>query len=242
MSLSLIDQAKRSAARSAVDDYVRDGQVVGIGSGSTIVFAVDRIAERVKAENLNIICVPTSFQAKNLIVENGLTLSDLSRHPVLDVAIDGADECDERLNCIKGGGGAQTQEKLVAFNAKIFVVIADYRKKSKRLGQQWKQGVPIEVLPLAVTPVSQKIQNELKGRVVIRREPRKAGSWTITDNGNAILDVDFGEIDPSAVGELDVKLHMIPGVVETGLFVNMTSRAYFGNADGTVEVVDKPTH
>lgn len=236
--MSLVDQAKRSAAYSAVDDYVRDGFVLGIGSGSTIVFAVERLAQRVKSESLNVICVPTSFQAKNLIVQHNLPLSDLTRHPVLDVAIDGADEVDSRLNCIKGGGGAHTQEKLVAFNSRAFVVIADYRKLSEKLGRVWRTGIPVEVLPLAVVPAMRRME-EMGGKVVIRTEAMKGNSPTVTDNGNWILDVDFGELEVDKVKQLDINLHMVPGVVETGLFVEMAHRAYFGNADGSVNAVDR---
>lgn len=107
-SMSL-EAAKRIAAAKAVDEHVRNKLKIGIGSGSTIVYAVQRLAERVKSENLDIICVPTSFQAKQLILEHKLVLGELATHPELDVAIDGADECDARLNCIKGGGGCLLQ-------------------------------------------------------------------------------------------------------------------------------------
>ena len=104
-----LEQAKKIAAEKAIDEHIKDNMVVGIGSGSTIVYGVNRLAERVKNENLNIICIPTSFQAKQLIVQNKLVLGELERNPVLDVAIDGADECDLALNCIKGGGGCLLQ-------------------------------------------------------------------------------------------------------------------------------------
>lgn len=104
-----LEAAKKIAASKAVDEHVRNKQKIGIGSGSTIVYAVQRLAERVKKENLDIVCIPTSFQAKQLILENNLVLGELSTHPELDVAIDGADECDAALNCIKGGGGCLLQ-------------------------------------------------------------------------------------------------------------------------------------
>lgn len=106
MSLEI---AKKIAAERAIDNHVHDNLVVGIGSGSTIVYGVNRLAERVRNENLNIICIPTSFQAKHLILDNGLKLGELDKNPVIDVAIDGADECDVELNCIKGGGGCLLQ-------------------------------------------------------------------------------------------------------------------------------------
>lgn len=104
-----LESAKKIAAEKAVDEHVRNKLKIGIGSGSTIVYAVKRLAERVKNENLDIVCVPTSFQAKQLILENKLVLGELETNPVLDVAIDGADECDVNLNCIKGGGGCLLQ-------------------------------------------------------------------------------------------------------------------------------------
>lgn len=104
-----LETAKKIAAEKAVNDHVKDNLIVGIGSGSTIVYAVNRLVERVKTEKLNIVCIPTSFQAKQLILQNHLTLGELETYPVLDVAIDGADECDRDLNCIKGGGGCLLQ-------------------------------------------------------------------------------------------------------------------------------------
>ncbi|XP_043998871.1 ribose-5-phosphate isomerase isoform X3 [Gambusia affinis] len=170
----MAEEAKKLAAYSAVDNNVQNNQVVGVGSGSTIVYAVDRLAERVRQEKLNIVCVPTSFQARQLILQHGLVLSDLERHPELDVAIDGADEVDAELTLIKGGGGCLTQEKIVAGNSKCFVVIADYRKDSRALGEQWKKGVPIEVIPMAYVPVSRVIAKRFGGEVNLRMAVSKA--------------------------------------------------------------------
>lgn len=227
---------KRAAARRAVDDLVRAGMAVGIGSGSTIVFAVERLGERAREEEgFSVRCVPTSFQSRQLIEKcEGLVLSDLDRNPVLDVAIDGADEVDERLNCIKGGGGAHTQEKVVAASAKVFALIADERKKQQVLGTEWKAGVPLEVLSLAYVPVMKKIE-AMGGKPVLRMAKAKVGPC-VTDNGNFIVDADFGKItDPTA---LNHKLTMIPGIVDTGLFVGMATVAYFGKADGSVEKIE----
>lgn len=104
-----LESAKKTAAFKAVDEYVKDNTVLGIGSGSTVVYAVERLAERVRNEKLNIICIPTSFQARQLIVENGLVLGDLDRNPKLNCVIDGADEVDSNMNLIKGGGGCLLQ-------------------------------------------------------------------------------------------------------------------------------------
>lgn len=233
-----IVQAKRQAAFRAVDEFVRDGMKLGIGSGSTVVFVVERLAQLVADGTLNastLVCVPTSFQSRALILDAGLTLGDLSQHPQLDVAIDGADEADAQLNLIKGGGGAQTREKIVASCARTFVVVADYRKKSRVLGEQWKQGVPIEVIPMAYVPVLKRIE-ALGGKPTLRMAKSKAGP-VVTDNGNFIIDADFGVVeDPAA---LEGKLAPIPGVVETGLFIGMANKAFFGMKDGSVTELER---
>lgn len=226
-----VESAKRAAAHTAVDDHVKDAYRVGVGSGSTVVYAVERLAQRVHEEGLKVVCVPTSFQARQLIVNNNLELSDLEITPELDVAIDGADEADEKLTLIKGGGGCQLQEKIVAAAAKIFVVIADYRKDSTALGEQWKKGIPIEVIPMAYCPVKLKIEKELGGQAVLRQAKAKAGP-VVTDNGNFILDWVFDKIHDWE--KVNQQIMMIPGVVETGLFVGMASVAYFGMQDGSV--------
>ncbi|MEE6462817.1 hypothetical protein FKM82_001714 [Ascaphus truei] len=235
----MTEEAKRLAGYAAVDNHVKDNQALGIGSGSTIVHAVNRLAERVKQDNLNVVCVPTSFQARQLILQHGLTLADLDRHPELDVAIDGADEVDSDLNLIKGGGGCLTQEKIVAGCAKSFIVIADYRKDSKNFGEQWKKGVPIEVIPMAYVPVTKALQSQFGGIAELRMAVSKAGP-VVTDNGNFLLDWKFDKVHDW--NTVNTAIKMIPGVVDTGLFINMAERVYFGMEDGTVGVRDKPVH
>ncbi|XP_041699470.1 ribose-5-phosphate isomerase-like [Coregonus clupeaformis] len=235
----MAEEAKKLAIYAAVDNHVQNNQVVGVGSGSTIVYAVDRLAERVRQEKLNIVCVPTSFQARQLILQRGLTLSDLDRNPELDVAIDGADEVDAALTLIKGGGGCLTQEKIVAGCAKHFIVIADFRKDSSALGQQWKKGVPIEVIPMAYTPVSRAIAKRFGGEAVLRMAISKAGP-VVTDNSNFLLDWKFEHTHNWK--EVNTAIKMIPGVVETGLFVGMTERVYFGMEDGSVRIRDPPVN
>ncbi|KAH1169661.1 ribose-5-phosphate isomerase [Mauremys mutica] len=230
------EEAKRAAAWAAVDNHAKNNQVLGIGSGSTIVPVVHRLAERVKQENLNVVCIPTSFQARQLILQNGLSLSDLDRHPELDVAIDGADEVDSDLSLIKGGGGCLTQEKIVAGYAKCFVVVADYRKNSKNLGEQWKKGIPIEVIPMAYVPVTRALTRKFGGVAELRMAVRKAGP-VVTDNGNFILDWKFDKVHKW--NEVNTAIKMIPGVVETGLFINMADVVYFGMEDGSVSAREK---
>lgn len=232
MSL-LVEKAKKTAACAAVDRHVENHMVVGIGSGSTVVYAVERLAERVKDENLTITCVPTSFQARQLIIQHNLNLSDLERHPDIDCVIDGADEVDGKLVLIKGGGGCLVQEKIVASCAKTMIVIADYTKKSSKLGQQWKKGIPIEVIGLAYVPVGRKIEAKFGGKAGLRMAKMKAGP-VVTDNGNFILDWVFPENLTWDWSKVNSELKMIPGVVETGLFVGIAENAYFGMEDGGI--------
>ncbi|XP_018320228.1 ribose-5-phosphate isomerase [Agrilus planipennis] len=239
-----VETAKKIAAYKAVDTYVKNRHVIGIGSGSTVVYAVERLAERVQNENLNIICIPTSFQAKQLIVanksrfqvENEMHLSDLENHPEIDVCIDGADEVDCHLNLIKGGGGCLLQEKIIASCSKQFIVIADYRKNSSYLGEQYKNGIPIEVIPMAFVPIKNRIEKRFGGKLELRMAIAKAGP-VVTDNGNFILDwINFKH--NLKWEDINREIKMIPGVVETGLFIKMATKAYFGMQDGSVKEQD----
>ncbi|XP_030383080.1 ribose-5-phosphate isomerase [Scaptodrosophila lebanonensis] len=236
-----LDEAKKLAARTAVDEWItEDTKIVGIGSGSTIVFAVQRIAERVWKEGAlcDLICVPTSFQARQLILDYNLNLGDLDRNPIIDIAIDGADEVDSRMVLIKGGGGCLLQEKIVASCAKHLIVIADYTKRSLRLGEQWCKGIPIEVTPIAHVPIKLKIEALFGGEATLRMALAKAGP-IITDSGNFLLDWRFVAKREFDWDEVNRALMMIPGVVETGLFVDNAHKCYFGMADGTVKVQNR---
>ncbi|CAK1551780.1 unnamed protein product [Leptosia nina] len=227
-----LEKAKQVAAYRAVDEFVKSDCVFGVGSGSTVVYAVQRLAERVETENLKVICIPTSFQAKQLIIKHKLTLGELETNPVIDVTIDGADEVDSNMTLIKGGGGCLLQEKIVASCSKKLVVIADYTKDSQKLGDRYKKGIPIEVIPMAYIPIKNKIASLFGGELKLRNAIAKAGP-VVTDNGNFILDWVFTnqDLDWEKVSSV---IKMIPGVVETGLFVKMCQKAYFGQAEGTV--------
>ncbi|CAO0803582.1 unnamed protein product [Mucor circinelloides] len=238
MSKELIENGKRLAAYKAVDEHVSpQNQVVGIGSGSTVVYVIERILQ--KPELKHITYVPTSFQSKLLILDNGLKLGSIEQNDVIDVTIDGADEVDEELNAIKGGGACQFQEKLVAEAAKKFIIVADFRKESKRLGTQWHQGVPIEVVPLCYRTVMKKIEHGLSikpKQVNLRMAVKKAGP-VVTDNGNFVVDADFGQLEDPASLLKEIKL--LTGVYEVGLFCQMAAMAYFGEEDGSVNVLKK---
>jgi ribose 5-phosphate isomerase A len=217
-----VEKAKKNAALEAVK-HVKDGFVLGLGSGSTVAYAAEEIGKRIKTEKLHVKVVPTSYQAFMLAVKNGIPITTLEEHPILDLTIDGADQIDENLNLIKGMGGALTREKIVAAASKTLIIIADERKKAKILGENG-QLVPIEVLPFATPFVVRKL-SELGGKPRIRESVGKVGP-VVTDNGNFIIDVDFGIIENP--GKLDAKLKRIPGIVETGLFVDMADIVYLG--------------
>lgn len=230
MTEKLIEIGKKNAAIKAVEENIRKDMIVGIGSGSTVVYAVERLSEINKEKSMNLKCIPSSYQAYQLILQNGLELVSLEQFPEIDVDIDGADEIDEDLNLIKGGGGCLVQEKIIASNSKDLIIIADFRKNSERLGMKWKKGIPVEVIPMSYFPIMNKLE-KMKGKPSLRMAKAKSGPL-ITDNGNFIIDVDFGEINNP--GELNMKLLKIPGVVDTGLFINMASKAYIGLEDGNV--------
>ena len=217
--------AKKRAALEAVK-HVRDGFVVGLGSGTTVAYAVQEIGERVRKGDLHVLGVPTSHQALMLAVSCGIPLTTLDEHPQLDLAIDGADQIDRELNLIKGGGGALMREKIVASAAKQFVIVTDETKLAEKLGIN--HPIPLEVLPFSLPTVMAKVQ-ELGGKPVLREGGGKVGP-VVTDNGNFVVDVEFRSID--ALGELDVNLKSVPGVLETGLFVGMADVVYVGGRTG----------
>jgi len=235
MSENLIELGKKNAAEKAVAENIKKNMVLGIGSGSTVVYAVNKIAELNKEDNLNLKCIPSSFQSYELIIENGLNLVSLDQYPEIDLDIDGADEIDKDLNLIKGGGGCLVQEKIIASNSTKLVIIADFRKVSEKLGENWKKGVPVEVIPMAYKPIMKKLE-KLEGKPVLRMAQSKAGPL-VSDNGNFIIDVDFGIIKNPI--ELNNKILLIPGVVDTGLFINMASKAYIRKEDGNVLILKK---
>jgi len=231
MSNELIELGKKNAANKAVEENIEAGMILGIGSGSTVVYAIKKIAEINKAKNMDLKCIPTSFQSRQLIVENGLTLVSLDQYPEIDLDIDGADEIDKSLNLIKGGRGCLVQEKIIASASKKLVIIADYTKKSEFLGEHWKKGVPIEIIPLAHVPIMKRLE-KLGGTPVLRIAKAKAGP-VVSDNGNFIIDADFGIIKNPL--DLNLKILQIPGVVDSGLFLGMAQMAYIGQEDGTVK-------
>ena len=221
-----VNEAKRKAALEAVK-HVKTNFIVGLGSGSTAAHAIEAIGEKVRTENLNVKGIPTSTQAFLLAVKHGIPVTTLEEHPVIDVAIDGVDQVDANLNLIKGMGGALAREKIVAAASRMNVIIADVGKRVEVLGENGHP-VPVEVLPFAAKLVQRRIE-DLGGKPLLREGKGKLGP-VITDNGNMIVDAVFGLIADAA--GLEKRLKMIPGVVETGLFIGLADVVYLGSSSG----------
>lgn len=230
--MSEYEMPRRMAVMKAAEE-IEDGYVIGLGSGSTIAAAIEEIAKVLKEKNLKTLFIPTSHQIELAAITYGLKLALFTEYPEPDLAIDGADQVDERLSLIKGGGAALGREKVVDASARKLLIVVDERKLVKKLGEQ--QPVPLEVLPFAHQAVIRKI-SKLGGKPTLREGRGKVGP-IVTDNGNFIVDSDFGLIDDPA--NLERQLKSIPGIIETGLFVDMAHRVFVGKRDGTVKVLER---
>jgi len=222
-----IERAKRLVATRAVDAFVRDGTCIGLGTGTTARYAIERAGERIR-EGLKVRAVATSLESERLCHESGVPLVRFGDEAI-DVAIDGADEVTPDWSLVKGGGGALFREKAVALTARAFVVIITRSKLVARLGAY---PLPIEVVPFSTTYVAREIET-LGATATLRRGSN--GRAFVTDNGNAILDCAFGTIASPAL--LNRILREIHGVVDTGLFVGLTSAVLVGDDDGTVDEI-----
>ncbi|HTG55976.1 MAG TPA: ribose-5-phosphate isomerase RpiA [Niabella sp.] len=204
---------KKMAALEAVKE-IKDGMTIGLGTGSTAYYAIHAVAELIK-QGMNLKTVPTSEQTKQMSVELGIPMVDINSIESLDITIDGADEFTQNLELIKGGGGALLREKIVASITKKQIIITDSSKMVHQLG---KFKVPIEVIPMACSYVMRQL-SAIGGIGLIRKKDDKD---YITDQGNLIIDADFGLIEhPSA---LDEQLNKIVGVVEHGLFIGLAHK------------------
>jgi len=222
------DEQKKAAAIAAIE-YVKAGNKVGLGSGSTANHFIRALAAKVKLEKLDIECVPTSSQTYKLASSQGLRMTTLEQHPLLDVTVDGADEFDANFQLIKGGGGALLAEKIVASSSRYMIVIADQSKQVETLG---KFPLPVEVVPFGVKATAWKIERalkicDLKGKMQLRL---KDGKPFVTDSGNAIIDVTIGHIPEPR--RLDNLIKSIPGVVDHGLFIDICGIILMGTDDG----------
>ncbi|MDR2515875.1 MAG: ribose-5-phosphate isomerase RpiA [Spirochaetaceae bacterium] len=224
---------KEKAAFAAVDELVKSGMKLGLGTGSTAIHAVRRVGELLAAGKIaGIRAVSTSFQTTMECERLGIPLYTLNAREIggaLDLTIDGADEIDGENRCIKGGGGALLLEKIIAYASASWALVADESKLVERLGRGFP--VPVEVVSEAWTSVKNYI-GSLGAEVVLREAARKVGP-VITEHGNMILDTRFlHDISPGAMEE---ELNNVPGVVESGLFTRVRPRVFVARADGSVE-------
>ncbi|MEK6785322.1 MAG: ribose-5-phosphate isomerase RpiA [Nitrospirota bacterium] len=218
-----LDYLKKAAALKA-SEFVRSGMVVGLGTGSTAKHLLVALGEQVKA-GMKLRGVPTSQETAVLAKQAGIPLIDAENRWEIDVAIDGADQVDPHFNLIKGGGGALLKEKIVAASAKQFIVMVDHTKQVPVLGGSFP--LPIEVIPFGWGSTAREIEGLTKSRVVLRE---RNGAPFRTEAGNLIVDVHIDRI--SQPGELEAALNLIPGVVETGLFVGRTNVLIVGTPQG----------
>ena len=227
--LSWIEGAKRKAVLKALEP-IKNGWVVGIGSGSTTAYAVSELGRITKARKLELSIVPTSHQIENLAVDHGLRVLSMNEACTIDYAIDGADQVERTsLNLIKGGGAAMLREKIVDSAARTLAIVVDETKLSSHLGGE--QRVPLEVMPSAYRYVQSRIAR-MGGKVQLRDGTGKVGP-VVTDNGNFVLDADFGIMDRATA--LERRLKSVPGLIETGLFIRMADVVYVGLSSGEVK-------
>lgn len=218
--MSWREEAKKLAALSAID-FVNDGDIIGLGSGSTASYAVSELGRRVMEEKLNVLGIPTSIKTESLAKISGIPLTDMDSHPIPDIAIDGADQVDQDLQLIKGMGAALAREKVVDSAAKKVIIVVDETKLTSKLGLD--QMVPIEILQFALGFVKNKL-TAMSTVPLLRRDSKNLP--LITDNGNYVLDVNFGVIsDPYS---LERQIKMMPGVIECGLFLDIADVVCIG--------------
>ena len=218
-----LDHLKKAAALKAIE-FVRNGMVVGLGTGSTAKHLLVALGEQVRA-GMKLRGVPTSAETAALARQVGIPLIDVENRWEIDVAIDGADQVDPKFNLIKGGGGALLKEKIVAASAKQFIVMVDHTKQVPVLGGSFP--LPVEVIPFGWGSTAREIEVLTRSRVVLRE---RNGAPFKTEAGNLIVDVHLDRI--SQPGELETALNLIPGVVETGLFVGRTNVLIIGTPQG----------
>lgn len=218
------DELKKMAAEAAVD-RLESGMVVGLGTGSTARFALERLSELIRAGRLKkILGIPSSLQTEREARELRIPLTGFESHPIIDVTIDGADEVDPGLNLIKGGGGALLREKVLAQASRCNIIIVDESKLSERLGTKW--ALPVEVVPFA-RAVEEHFLKSIGATVALRT---RNGQAVATDQGNLLLDARFGPMDDP--GRLADLLGGRAGIVEHGLFVGLAHELFVAGADG----------
>ena len=213
---------KKLSAENAVEQ-IEDGMIIGLGTGSTVKYAIKKLGVLVR-NGLSIQGIPTSGQTKKLAIQENIPLTSLSEHPEIDLTIDGADEVDSDLNLIKGGGGALTREKIIAFHSKRLIIVVDDSKVVKSLGIDFP--LPVEVVKFEWKATKRSLET-FGCNVQLRKIMEDP---FITDNGNYILDCEFDRIaNPE---QLEQDINMIPGVVENGLFIGLAHKVIVGSTQG----------
>ena len=227
---------KKIVADAAIKE-VKSDMILGLGSGSTAALMIKSLAYEIRSGKLqNIKGVATSFQSEVLALELGIPLIDLTSVSQIDLAIDGADEVDPGFQLIKGGGACHVREKLVAAKANRLLIVVDETKLVQNLNRSFP--LPVEVLPNAWKQV-QEVISEMNGRSSLRMATKKAGP-VVTDHGNLILDVLFngGIKDPK---DIEMSINNVPGVLENGLFVDLTDKVLVGKIENSIPVVYSPS-
>ncbi len=229
--MSWVDKARLSAAAQAIRE-IKNRSTIGLGSGSTVLKALELAAEKIRKEKLDVSFVPTSYQMEIAAKRLGLKTAQLEEDRELEMALDGADQVQWRsLDMVKGGGAALLREKVVDSSARRLVVVIDEKKLAKTLGGE--QPIPVEIVPFGYHSTLAKIKR-ISEKAVLREAAGKVGP-VVTDNGNLIVDAYFRNLRrPDIVHE---RLKKIPGVVETGLFLGMCDIAYVGRKDGRVDIL-----
>jgi ribose 5-phosphate isomerase A len=226
------DELKRQAAFFAAG-FVEPGMVVGLGTGSTTQFALERLGELIRSGRLpGIVGIPSSVRTEKTARELGIPLADFETHPLIDVTIDGADEVDPELNLIKGGGGALLREKVLAQATRRNIIIVDESKLAPRLGTKW--ALPVEVVPFA-RPAEARFMISIGAAVTLRLQD---GRPVTTDQGNLLLDAAFGPMEnPAAIAE---QLNGRAGIVEHGLFLGLASDVIVAGREGIRHLERRP--
>jgi ribose 5-phosphate isomerase A len=216
------EEMKRLAAEKACE-YIEDGMILGLGTGSTVDYALIKIGNMIK-NGLDIKGIPTSSKTKKIAIEHKIPLTTLEENPNIDLTIDGADEVDSELRLIKGGGGALTREKMIAYYSNKVIIIIDETKVVKMLGIDF--ALPVEIVKFGWTATKEKLK-QFDCNVELRKI---MDNPYITDNSNYIIDCEFDRIkDPE---QLEIDINSIPGVVENGLFIGLADEIIVGSKQG----------
>lgn len=221
---------KQAAAEHAVS-FIQNGMIVGLGTGSTAAYAIQKMGELVASNRLHIRAIATSQRSEDMARQLGIPIVSFEEISHIDITIDGADEVDKDLNLIKGGGGALLREKIVAVNSRKMIVVVDETKMVKHLGQF---PLPVEVVPFALTVVKRELE-----KLNCKATQRMNGEQPyFTDNGNYILDCAFGQIDHAPALHSTIKAMV--GVVDNGLFIDLASMVVAAYSDGRIQTIERP--